>query len=343
MELRLVRYFVAVAEERNFTAAARRLNLSQPALSQQIKLLEHGLGAMLVDRSAQPLRLTPAGSEMLTGAYRLLSCAEEVERAVRAAGTGHAGSLRIGVSWGGLYDMVLPALSALHATRPGVHLPVTQVAGLNQLAALRRDELDVVLHRHTHKESFDGIERKVLFDDPLIAILPPGHPAGRSGRVRLADLADERFVMIGRHAKPLAFDRCARLCREAGFEIDVVAEVDEPMGLALAVGSGSMVSLSGAGMANRYKGVDYLPVEPTVGIAEVSAMWLPSCRNVLLEPFLDALDPSIYLDGAATGSAVTGRSVPHSGPGQEIRGGVCDPAAHRPAAQRLEHLVDQLS
>jgi DNA-binding transcriptional LysR family regulator len=302
VDLRLLRYFVAVAEERNFTTAARRLNLSQPALSQQIKLLEHGLGSLLIDRSAQPLRLTPAGTEMLTGAYRVLLCAEDVERAVRASGTGNAGTLRIGTAWGGLYDMLLPALNALHATRPGVHLPVTQVAGLNQLAALRRDELDVVLHRHTHKESFDGVERKVLFDDPLIAILPPDHPAGRSGRVRLADLADERFVMIGRHAKPLAFDRCVQLCREAGFEMDVVAEVDEPMGLALAVGSASVVSLSGAGMANRYPGVDYLPVEPTVGIAEVAAMWLPTCRNALLEPFLDALDPSIYSVGAASGN-----------------------------------------
>ena len=297
MDLRLLRYFVAVAEERNFTTAARRLNLSQPALSQQIKLLEHGLGALLIDRSAQPLRLTPAGTELLTGAYRVLLCAEDVERAVRASGTGNAGTLRIGTAWGGLYDMLLPALNTLRATRPGVHLPVTQVAGLNQLAALRRDELDVVLHRHTHKESFDGVERKVLFDDPLIALLPPGHPAGRSGRVRLADLADERFVMIGRHAKPLAFDRCVQLCREAGFEMDVVAEVDEPMGLALAVGSASVVSLSGAGMANRYAGVDYLPVEPTVGIAQVSAMWLPTCRNALLEPFLDALDPSISAAG----------------------------------------------
>jgi len=76
--------------------------------------------------------------------------------------------------------------------------------------------------------------------------------------------------------------------------MDVVAEVDDPMGLALAVGSGVGVSLSGAGMANRYPGVDYLLVDPVAGIGEVSAVWLPSCRNPLLRPFLAALDPSGY-------------------------------------------------
>jgi DNA-binding transcriptional LysR family regulator len=294
VDLRLLRYFVAVAEERNFTTAARRLHLSQPALSQQIKILERSLGAPLLDRSAQPLRLTPAGAELLTGAHRILRGAEDVERSLRATINGRSGMLRIGTTWGGLYDLLLPALRTLRATRPEVQLPVHQVGGPEQLAALRRDELDVVLHRHTHPESFEDVERRVLFDDPLLAILPAGHPAGRSGRVRLADLADEKFVMIARQGKPLVFDRCVRLCREAGFELDVVAEVDEPMGLALAVAGGSGVSLSGAGMSNRYAGVDYLLVDPIVGIGEVSAVWLPSCRNPLLEPFLDALDPSIY-------------------------------------------------
>ncbi|MHA6762353.1 LysR family transcriptional regulator [Streptacidiphilus sp. PAMC 29251] len=303
MDLRLLRYFVAVAEERSFTAAARRLHVSQPALSQQIKLLERSLDAELLDRSTQPLRLTPAGSEMLTGAYRLLRSVEDVDRTVRATTSGQAGVLRIGTTWGGLYDLLLPALRALRADRPDIQLPVTQLGGRDQLAALRRDEVDVVLHRHTHRDSFDGIERTVLFDDPLIAILPLGHPAGRSGRVRLADLADERFVMIGRQVKPLVFDRCVQLCREAGFQLDVVDEVLEPMGLALAVASEGVVSLSGAGMANRYPGLDYLLVDPVVGIAEVSAVWLPTCRNALLRPFLDALDPSMYAFGPATRAA----------------------------------------
>ena len=286
MDLRLLRYFVAVAEERNVTAAARRLHLSQPGLSQQIKLLERTMGTLLLDRSAQPLRLTPAGDELLAGAYRLLDAAADVDRSVKATAEGRTGLLRIGTTWGGLYNLLLPAMRDLRAERPGVLLPVTQYSGPGQLAALRRGEVDVLLHRTTHRESFAGVERRLLFDDPLLALLPIGHPAGLSGAVHLPALADERFVMINRQIKPLVFDRCAQLCRDAGFEMNVVEQVEEPMALALAVGSSNAVSLTGAGMASRYPGVDYLLVEPLTAIAEVSVTWLPSQENPLLEPFV---------------------------------------------------------
>ena len=295
MDLRLLRYFVALAEERNFTAAARRLNVSQPALSQQIRLLERRLGARLVDRAAQPLRLTPAGQELVAGARRILAEAAQVDASVREVGAGRAGLLRVGVTWGGLYDLVLPALRELGAERPRLRVTVAQLAGLEQLAALRRDEVDVVLHRENQVEELGSLESRFLFDDPLLAMLPQRHPAGRSGQVRLADLAGERLVMISRAAKPLVFDRILRLCREAGFEPEVVEEVGEPMALALAVGGQGFVSLTGAGMANRYAGVDYLPVAPLTGIAKVSAFWSENCVNPLVPEFVGLLDPDTVL------------------------------------------------
>lgn len=302
MEIRLLRYFVALAEERNFTAAARRLNVSQPALSQQLQLLERRLGATLVERGTQPIRLTPAGEEFLVGARRILLGVDELDASVRAVGSGRAGSLRIGATWGGLYDLMMPALGSLVADRPGLQVSMVQVSGLDQLSALRRDEVDVVLHRETHFENFAGLERRVLFDDPLLAMLPPGHPAGRTGRVGLADLAGERLVMISRAGKPLVFDRCLQLCREAGFEPEVAAEVVEPMALALAVATQGMVGLSGAGMSNRYPGVDYLTVTPTVGIALVSAVWNPAGANPLVAAFVHRLDPRTITDPAPPGA-----------------------------------------
>lgn len=292
MDLRLLRYFVALAEERNFTSAARRLNVSQPALSQQLQLLERRLGAQLVDRATQPIRLTAAGEELLVGARRILQGVNDLDTSVRALGSGRAGSLRVGVTWGGLYDLMMPALRSLAEGRPGLQLSVVQLGGLDQLSALRRDEVDVVLHRETHFESYVALERRVLFDDPLIAMLPPGHPAGVTGRVRLADLAGEQLVMISRIGKPLVFDRCLQLCRDAGFEPNVIAEVYEPMALAVAVAAQRMVGLSGAGMANRYPGVDYLPVTPTTGIAPVSVVWNPGTANPLVAAFVSRLDPA---------------------------------------------------
>ncbi|GLW74245.1 LysR family transcriptional regulator [Kitasatospora phosalacinea] len=295
VDLRLLGYFVALAEERNFTAAARRLHLSQPALSQQIRLLERRLSATLVDRTSQPLRLTTAGAELLAGAQRLLAQAAELDASVRSVAAGRAGMLRVGVTWGGLYDMVMPALRELGARHPGVTVSVRQVGGLEQLASVRRDEVDVALHRVTHPEEFGALARRVLFDDPLLALLPAGHPAGRTGEVRLAELAGERFAMIGRSSKPVVFDRSLDLCRRAGFTPEVVCEVTDPMALALAVAAQGLVSLSGAGMSNRYPGVDYLPVTPRTGIAEVSAVWSPNCTNPLVDRFVSLLDPAHIL------------------------------------------------
>jgi DNA-binding transcriptional LysR family regulator len=295
VDIRLLRYFVALAEERSFTAAARRLHLSQPALSQQIQLWERRLATTLVDRSVQPLRLTPAGEHLLTGAYRLLAAHDSLEQSVRAIGSGRAGGeLRIGFVYGGLYDLLVTALRMLHAEHPGALLPTRQLGGDGQLAALRADQVDVVLYRRTHPESLDGLEQRHLFDDHLIAALPAGHPAGRTGRVRLADLAGEPFALLRRSEMPLVFHHCVQACRDAGFDPYPIIEYDEPLSLALAVGSGAAgVALSGSGMANRYAGIDYLPVEPTVTISEISAVWNPGSRNGLLRPFLDALDASL--------------------------------------------------
>jgi DNA-binding transcriptional LysR family regulator len=176
---------------------------------------------------------------------------------------------------------------------PGALLPTRQLGGDGQLAALRADQVDVVLYRRTHPESLDGLARRHLFDDHLIAALPAGHPAGRSGRVRLAELSGEPFALLRRAAMPLVFHLCVQACRDAGFDPNPVTEYDDPLSLALAVGSGDGVGLSGMGMANRYAGIDYLPVEPTVSIAEISAVWSPNNRNALLAPFLAALDAAL--------------------------------------------------
>lgn len=304
MDIRLLRYFVALAEDRSFTAAARRLHVSQPALSQQMLLWERRLNTILVDRSVQPLKLTPAGEHLLTGAYRLLRAHEELEQGVRAIGSGRAGGeLRIGFVYGGLYGLLVRALQVLRVEYPGALLPTCQLGGDGQLAALRADQVDVVLYRRTHPESLDGLASQHLFHDWLIAALPAGHPAGTSGRVRLADLADEPFALLRRKAMPLVFHLCVQACRDAGFDPYPITEYDDPLSLALAVGSGDGIGLSGMGMANRYAGIDYLPVEPAVSISQISAVWNPSCRNALLPPFLAALQAALPVGVDARPSA----------------------------------------
>jgi LysR family transcriptional regulator, benzoate and cis,cis-muconate-responsive activator of ben and cat genes len=307
VELRLLRYFVAIAEEGSFTAAAVRLRVAQPSLSEQIQRLERRLAATLVDRSAHPLRLTPAGEQLLAGAYRVLRAADEAEHAVRLVSAGRAGLLRVGLVRGGLYDLLLPVLRAMRQAAPSAEFPVRELRSGEQLAAVRRGEVDVALYRRTHADGLDGLCTRHIREDEMVAALPAGHPAGRSGRVRLADLAGERFATFPRSTMPLVYDRCLQACRDAGFEPRLLSETEGPLALALAVASGGGVALTGAGTASRYPGVQYLPVDPPLSTAEIAAVWHPGCSSPLLQPFLAHVtavptDPLVFWRNAATAS-----------------------------------------
>jgi DNA-binding transcriptional LysR family regulator len=293
IEVRLLRYLAALAEERSFTAAAKRLHISQPSLSNQIRLMERRLGAQLVVRGSVPLVLTHVGEELLAGAYRVLRAVDETEQVTRAVATGRGGLLRIGFIHGGLYDLMLATLRSMRAALPDARFVPQQVRSEDQLTALRHGDVDVLLYRRTHPHSLDGLSSLALREDRLIAMLPADHFAGRSGKVRLADLADERFVAFKRHHMPLVYDRCVQACREAGFEPRIVREFDDPLTLALAVGSDTAVALTGAGMANRYPGLWYLPVEPPVSTALISAVWRADRVSPLLEPFLEHLSAHV--------------------------------------------------
>ena len=289
MELRLLRYFIAVAEERSFTAAARRLRLSQPSLSQQIQLLERRMGVTLLDRAAHPMQLTPAGQHLFDAGRQLLEAADELVNATRRRGSASGGELRIGVVKHGLYDLVQQAIAHVRTIAPDARLPVRQFAGTAQLAALRRSAIDLMLYRHTHTTTFDDLHVLPLFDDPMIAMAPSGHPVIENGAVALHRLEEYPLVLVRRDSMPIAYDRTLAACRDAGFEPSAIIEIEEPYTMALTVANGSGIGLTGAGMADRYPGIDYVPVTPRSGTAEISAVWRVEAPNPLREIFLDGL------------------------------------------------------
>jgi DNA-binding transcriptional LysR family regulator len=287
LDIRLLRYFAAVAEDGSFTSAARRLHVSQPALSQQIKVLERGLGVPLFVRTCTPVRLTPAGEQLLMHAYRVLRAADDATDAVRRYGAAHTGRLRVGVVIGGLYGILYPVLSGLREAVPDARFPVVQLGSPEQLTAVRRGDVDVALYRRTNQEKTRDLVVRPLRDDLMIAMLRTGHPAVTdSGRVRLADLAGERFVSFRRQSMPLVYDRCLQACHAAGFTPDIQDHCDDPLTLALAVVSGA-AALTGAGMAVRFPGVVYALVEPDAPITQIAAVWHPDNANPLLPGFID--------------------------------------------------------
>ncbi|HEX2042122.1 MAG TPA: LysR substrate-binding domain-containing protein [Acidimicrobiales bacterium] len=288
MELRHLQYFLVLAQDLNFSRAARRLHIAQPSLSQQIRQLERELETELIDRSVRPIRLTNAGQLLLQNASSIVTEAEETVREVRRAGRGQVGRLRIGYSYGGLYDLVLALLRRARAACPETNLVIRQLAQAEQVPALVNRRVDVVLGRLTEPLTAE-VASMPLRDERLIAILPAHHPLARAPVVMLADLRSEPFVMFPRYMEPVVFDNYLQACLNAGFTLRIGHEVSDAQTQALAIATGLGVGLSGEHLALRFPEVVYVPVEPVVTIAKIAALWCEGPSAQPLEPLLQGL------------------------------------------------------
>ena len=288
MELRHLQYFLVVAEELNFSRAALRLHIAQPSLSQQIRQLERELETELFDRSVRPIRLTNAGRLLHGNASNIVTEAEETAREVRRAGRGEVGRLRVGYSYGGLYDLVLALLRRLREAWPDTNMVIHQLAEREQLPALRTRRVDIVLGRVTEPLTSDVVAMP-LRDEKLIAILPANHALATEPTVRLADLRSEPFVMFPRRLEPVVFDNYIQACLNAGFTLRLGHEVSDAQTQALAIAAGLGVGLTGDHLALRFPELVYLPVEPAITIAKIAAIWCECRLSHALQPFLHEL------------------------------------------------------
>ena len=285
MELRHLQYFLVLAEELSFSGAARRLHVAQPSLSQQIRQLERELQTELFDRSRRPIQLTRAGELLLGDAHNLVHEVEATARDVRRAGRGEVGRVRIGYSYGGLYDLVLTLLRRLRDAYPDVNMVVEQLPEREQLPALRTRRVDMVLGRLTEPLTSD-LAVQPLRDERLIAILPTHHRLAGNQSVMLTDLRDERFVMFPRRLEPVIFDNYIQACLHAGFTLCLEHEVSDAQTQALVIAAGLGVGLSGEHLALRFPELVYRPVEPFFAIAKIAALWAESRVPEALVPFL---------------------------------------------------------
>jgi len=288
MELRHLQYFLVLGEELNFSRAAARLHIAQPSLSQQMRQLERELETELIDRSVRPIRLTNAGHLLLGNAASVVAEAEATAREVKRAGRGEVGRLRIGYSYGGLYDLVLALRRRVRAAWPETNMVIHQLAEQEQVPALRTHRVDIVLGRITEPLTSD-VAMMPLREERLIAILPSDHRLAIGPSVRLADLHAESFVMFPRRLEPVVFDNYIQACLGAGFTLQLDHEVSDAQTQALAIAAGLGVGLTGDHLALRFPELVYLPVEPSFRIASIAAMWCDSLLPQMLRPFLQDL------------------------------------------------------
>jgi LysR family hca operon transcriptional activator len=228
VELRHLRYFVAVAEELNFTRAAARLRTAQPSLSQQIRQLEKSVGAQLLDRSRHHVALTNAGRIFLHQARDILGRLEHARRLAQQAADGRAGDMSVG-TFPSADIRILPALRQLIAARmPDLRLILHSKYAVDPVAGLMSGELDVAFMRGPLETG--ELENVELLRETLVIVLPSHHPLARRKRIPVRSLHDLPCITLERSLSPALHDTAADLYRQAGIRMHAVSSADNVLG-----------------------------------------------------------------------------------------------------------------
>ena len=262
MELRHLRYFVAVAEELSFTRAAERLHIGQPPLSQQIQALEAEIGARLLERNKRRVLLTEAGRLFLADARRMLALAEQAKETAHRAHMGEAGELRVGFTFSTPFTpLFAKVVRRYRQAYPRVLLSFQEMATLHQLAKIESRELDVGFVRPASMQLPHKVALTKLRSDPLRLVLPADSPLARQKSIAVKDLAGQAFVVFPKDAGTGIYHQIFELCRAAGFTPHIAMEAGEPSTIIGLVAAGCGISvLPGSFEGIHMEGVVYRPL-----------------------------------------------------------------------------------
>ena len=286
MELRHLQYFVTVAEELHFGRAATRLLIVQPSLSQQIQQLEKELGFPLLRRTKRSVELTDAGKVFLTEARKVLAQVQEAKRAAQRAYRGEIGRLVVGYISSSTYDLLPMMLSAYRERFPHVDVALQELTTQEQLRALEEESIQVGLLRLPISDPTIYVE--VVRREPIVCVLPEGHPLAKYERIAVPLLANEPFVLQSRQRGGGYYTQLMNLCLTSGFTPNVIQEVTEMHTIVSLVAAGMGVSLVPLSIKNiRSQGVAYRELEGIVPVTEMAIAWQRTSHSTLVQNFLD--------------------------------------------------------
>ena len=293
MELRHLRYFLAVAEERHFGRAADRLHMAQPPLSQQIRRLEAELGVALFNRTTRRVELTPAGQLLLERAQPILAAAELAAEDCRRAAHGEIGRLSVGFTGSTTYALLPLVAAKLREGLPGVELALHgEMITPAQVAGLLDGSLDLGFLRPPVRSPELSVE--VIRSEPLIAVLPRDHRLASSDQIAVADLAEERFVLYAAYLRSVLRELVEEACAEQGFSPRVGLEVTETSTLVSFVAAGIGVSLVPASVSGMtVAGAVYRPLAGTAPRAQVAIAWHPENESPALAGALKLVQSAV--------------------------------------------------
>ncbi len=289
MELRHLRYFVAVAEELHFGRAAQRLRMAQPPLSRQIRQLERDVGLLLLERTKRHVALTPAGRVLLDDARRLLAQAEEAISDARRAARGETGRLSVGFVGSATYDLLPQVLRVFHRRFPKVELLLHEWSSSVQQQAIVEGRLHIGFVRPAVLD--DAIEARVMQREPMMLALPKGHRLTAETTVSLAALAREQFILFPREPRPSFADQVIEWCGKAGFIPRVVQETQELQTAVSLVAADIGITLVPASVRNvRRDNVTFKPLTDPAPMTELTAVSRKGDQSPVLVAFLGILD-----------------------------------------------------
>ena len=273
MELRHLRYFVAVADTLNFTKAATTLHLAQPSLTRQIQNLEEEIGVRLLDRSKKHVALTEEGRAFLVDAQRLLALATESIQSVRRLSRGETGQLNIGYLSNFNFDLLPKTLAAFRQDHPHVALNLFDMTPAEQFRALEARKIDLGFVGLRCASASDALQWECLARHKTVVALPIKHPLAKQRSVNLRDLKAMFFVGMSEKTHPGFRDWLAQTCQPAGFTPRILQDAELEPGLMRFVAEGLGVTLAREQIKNiPHPGVVFRPLAPPVN-AEYWIAW----------------------------------------------------------------------
>ncbi|MGP5318718.1 LysR family transcriptional regulator [Arthrobacter rhombi] len=269
MEIRQLRYFIAVAEEMHFNRAAARLHIAQPALSQQIQRLERELKTTLFARTTRSVELTETGKVLLVAARRVIMESEDALRSIEQAVEGRTGTLRVGFVGSAALNLIPRIVPPLRQMYPDLELELHELTTEQQLSSLEAGNLDVGIVRDV--ESRPGIAARELTREPLVVALPEDHPLAGQTTLALTDLSEAGFVVFPRQQVSRLYDVISALCLQAGFRMRVAQEaVQFPTILGLVAAKTGIAVVPEGMRALQLQGLGYVPLADEAATSTIS-------------------------------------------------------------------------
>lgn len=288
MELRQLRYFVAVAEERSFGRAARRLRLSQPPLSMQIKGLEEELGVKLLERSTRRVALTDAGRAFLEKAREILDGVEEARAEAGGADAGLRGRLEVGFISSATLSLLPQAIRLFRERFAGVELELKELTSAQQVEALYEGEILAGLVRLPLRAA--GIRFEPVLEEPLVVALPSGHHLEKLERVPLEAVVDLPLIFFTRQLIPGFHAQIVELFGRVGAFPNVVQHAVHLQTIVGLVASGLGIALlPGSAERVRREGVVYRPLDADDATSWLGLAWVEGNDLLLVKNFVDTV------------------------------------------------------